>query len=111
MSNDNNNNNDDESIITTKQIEDRGYDPICQFKRERCYKCKKCIKKYCSEESNKYKINSSYKCFIIQSILYLIIIILPRNSTFTDDDLKNSKKPLLCLLSLSAVICSFFFID
>ena len=101
MSNDNN--NEDESILTTKQIED---DPMNQFERVRCYKCRK----YCSEELNKYKINSSYKCFIIQSILYLIIIILTKNSAFTDDDLKNSIKPLLYLLALSAFFCSLFFI-
>ena len=109
MSNDNN--NEDESILAKNKIEDRGYDPMSQFERERCYKCKKCIRKYCLEESNKYKINSSYKCFIIQSILYLIIIIFTRNTTFTDDGLKNFIKKLIYLLIISALFCSIFFFD
>ena len=108
MSNDNN--NEDESILTTKQIEDSVYDPLSGLKRERCYKCKKCIRKYNSEKANEYKINSSYICFTIQSILYLIFIILTRNSIIADDDLKNVIKLLICLLTFSAIFCSCFFI-
>jgi hypothetical protein len=108
MSNDNN--NEDESILTTKQIEDSVYDPLSGLKRERCYKCKKCIRKYNSEKANEYKINSSYICFTIQSILYLIFIILTRNSIIADDDLKNVIKQLICLLTFSAIFCSCFFI-
>ena len=107
MSNDNN--NEDESILTTKQIEDSVYDPLSGLKRERCYKCKKCFRKYNSEKANEYKINSSYICFIIQSILYLIFIILTRNSIIADDDLKNVIKLLICLLTFSAIFCSSFF--
>jgi hypothetical protein len=106
----NDNNNEDESILTTKQIEDSVYDPLSGLKRERCYKCKKCIRKYNSEKANEYKINSSYICFTIQSILYLIFIILTRNSIIADDDLKNVIKQLICLLTFSAIFCSCFFI-